>query len=286
MSYCGREPDLGVMENVIDPFPHLNVTCSFQVVFLPVQRAVTCRTGRHDPFHTSRPTSSSSGNFSLACLMEIDLQKVPCATQPSRLISMQGASAQFNPTLDRQMIDRARETDPEASESEWGGGFRSDIAAFLDDACIEKVTDYSRPLEIPPRQGVTYHAFADPSGGRRDSFALAIGHKEGTGSGIFHVCDVLRGRYPPFDPELVVAEYCQLLRSYRIHTITGDAYGAAWVETAFTKQGIRYIRSEWLIPLTQVALDVVCREVGRVRSPGRTHDGQGALAFRIPEGIF
>ena len=27
-------------------------------------------------------------------------------------------------------------------------------------------------------------------------------------------------------------------------------------------------------------------EVGRVRSPGRTHDGQGALAFRIPEGIF
>jgi hypothetical protein len=30
---------------------------------------------------------------------------------------------------------------------------------------------------------------------------------------------------------------------------------------------------EWLIPLTQVALDVVCREVGRVRSPGRTPDG-------------
>ena len=29
----------------------------------------------------------------------------------------------------------------------------------------------------------------------------------------------------------------------------------------------------WLIPLTQVALDVVCREVGRVRSPGRTPDG-------------
>ena len=54
----------------------------------------------------------------------------------------------------------------------------------------------------------------------------------------------MRGRYPPFDPESVVAEYCQLLRSYRIHTITGDAYGAAWVETAFTKQGIRYIRSE------------------------------------------
>ena len=30
---------------------------------------------------------------------------------------------------------------------------------------------------------------------------------------------------------------------------------------------------ERLIPSTQVALDVVCREVGRVRSPGRTPDG-------------
>jgi hypothetical protein len=29
----------------------------------------------------------------------------------------------------------------------------------------------------------------------------------------------------------------------------------------------------WLIPLTQVALDVVCCEVGRVRSPGPTPDG-------------
>ena len=52
----------------------------------------------------------------------------------------------------------------------------------------------------------------------------------------------------------------------------------------FTKYGLLYgkvlsVSQEWLIPLTQVALDVVCREVGRVRSPGRT-------PFRIPEGIF
>jgi len=40
-----------------------------------------------------------------------------------------------------------------------------------------------------------------------------------------------------------------------------------------------------LIPLTQVTLDIVYREVGVVWSPGRTPDGQGALALRIPEGI-
>ena len=57
-------------------------------------------------------------------------------------------------------------------------------------------------------------------------------------------------------------------------------------DQAKQEETVAAISGRWLIPLTQVALDVVCREVGRVRSPGRTHDGQGALAFRIPEGIF
>ena len=41
----------------------------------------------------------------------------------------------------------------------------------------------------------------------------------------------------------MVAEY-RPLKDYKVHSVTGDAYGAAWVETSFTKQGIKYIRSE------------------------------------------
>ena len=66
---------------------------------------------------------------------------------------------------------------------------------------------------------------------------------DGTESHYF-VADVIRGRYPPFDPEAVVTEYAKLLKQYRVLTVTGDNYSAAWAETAFGRAGIRYTRSE------------------------------------------
>ena len=160
------------------------------------------------------------------------------------VLAIQGPSRAFNATLDQTIIDRAKLSDPEAAEAEWEGEFRADISSFLDDEIIERCTDYSRPLEIPPRQGVAYSAFADPSGGRHDHFCLCIGHREGTGTGSYFVADVVRGVAPPFDPESVVAEFAQLLKDYRVHSVTGDNYAASWVETSFTKAGIKYVRSE------------------------------------------
>ena len=160
------------------------------------------------------------------------------------VLVIQGPSRAFNATLDPTIIDRAKLSDPEAAEAEWEGEFRSDISAFLDDEIIERVTDYSRPLEIPPRPGTQYSAFCDPSGGRHDHFCLCIGHREGKGTGSYFVADVVRGVAPPFDPESVVAEFATLLKDYKVHTVTGDNYAASWVETSFTKAGIKYIRSE------------------------------------------
>ena len=139
------------------------------------------------------------------------------------------------------MIARARANDPEAAESEWGGGFGADIAAFLDDATIDAIVDASRPLELPPIPRICYRAFIDPSGGRHDHFALAIGHK--TSDNAF-VADVIRGRSPPFDPDAVVAEFVETLKAYRVTNVSGDNYSAAWVETSFKRAGIRYLRSE------------------------------------------
>lgn len=79
----------------------------------------------------------------------------------SDVLVVQGPSTSFNPTLDQKVIAAASEADPEAAIAEWGGEFRADISSFLDDATIEKVTDYSRPLELPPRYGVLYSAFID-----------------------------------------------------------------------------------------------------------------------------
>jgi hypothetical protein len=156
------------------------------------------------------------------------------------VLVVQGSSQKFNPSLSADMIQRASAADPEAAESEWRGGFRADISAFLDDQTIERAIDYSRPMELPPQSNIRYSAFTDVSGGRHDAFTLAIGHKDKQS----WIADVIRGRHPPFDPENVVLEYVTLLREYRITSLIGDNYSGAWAETAFKKSGIKYIRSE------------------------------------------
>ena len=77
------------------------------------------------------------------------------------VLVVQGPSSQFNPSLDLGMIERATAADPEAAESEWGGGFRGDINAFLSDDVVERAIDHARPLELPPSQ-FPLHGFFRP----------------------------------------------------------------------------------------------------------------------------
>ena len=86
------------------------------------------------------------------------------------------------------------------------------------------------------RDRVSYSGFVDPSGGSADSFTLAIAHKEGDAV----VLDAIRERQPPFSPEDVVAEYCALLKSYRISRVAGDRYAGEWPREPFRAHGIVY----------------------------------------------
>lgn len=47
-----------------------------------------------------------------------------------------------------------------------------------------------------------------------------------------------------FDPGSVVTEFATLLKAYKVSSITGDNYSAAWAETSFKSAGIRYERAE------------------------------------------
>ena len=153
------------------------------------------------------------------------------------VLVVQGPSSLFNSSLDLGMIERATAADPEAAESEWGGGFRGDINAFLSDDVIERAIDCSRPPELPPQQGVRYQCFVDASGGRHDSYTICIGHKD---SGGRFVCDVLRGREPPFDPQEITREYAALAREYDCLRIKGDAYSADWITSSYRECGATY----------------------------------------------
>jgi hypothetical protein len=159
---------------------------------------------------------------------------------PSVMI-VQGESRQFNSTLDAGTIDAARADDPESAQAEWDGQFRGDLSSYLTDELIEAAIDHSRPLELPPRSGITYSAFCDPSGGRHDSFTICVGHREGER----FIADVVRGKRPPFDPAQVVTEFAQLVRAdYRCRSIHGDNYSAEWAASAFTNAGVKFQRSD------------------------------------------
>jgi hypothetical protein len=83
---------------------------------------------------------------------------------------------------------------------------------------------------------VRYYGFVDPSGGSADSMTLAVGHKEGD----VVILDALRERKPVFSPEGVVSEFAELLKSYRVTSITGDRYAGEWPKERFRDHGMSY----------------------------------------------
>ena len=159
--------------------------------------------------------------------------------EASSVLVIQASSQQLNPTISDAVVARAMEADPVAAQSEWFASFRSDLAAFLDQDLIDKAVEIGR-RERPPLRGVDYVAFTDPSGGSRDAFSLAIGHRDNERL----VLDVCRGIRPPFDPSVVVKEFCQLLKSYRCYEVVGDKYAGHWTVEAFSKHGIFYSHSD------------------------------------------
>ena len=156
------------------------------------------------------------------------------------VLVIQGESEKFNPTLDLDIIERAKAEDPESALAEWAGEFRNDLSQFLDDQSLDAAIDNGRPLELPPRDGIHYQAFTDASAGRHDAFCIGIAHREGDRI----IADVIRGRKPPFDPATVAGELAALAKEYRCSRVVGDNYSGEWVAQAFKAAGVDYTRSE------------------------------------------
>jgi hypothetical protein len=157
------------------------------------------------------------------------------------ILVVRGPSTAFNPSLPQHVIDAALARDPDAAAAEWLSEWRSDLSDFLDQGLIRDAVDQG-VIVRPPRPGVRYLSFTDPSGGRGDSFTAGIAHAENMNRTA--ILDCIYERRAPFDPSTVVAEIAELLRSYRITEVTGDRYAAEWTVEVFRKVGIRYVQSE------------------------------------------
>lgn len=153
--------------------------------------------------------------------------------KPGGPLIWKAATEKMNPTINKKIIERAFEDDPQAAHSEWSAEWRKDIEALIPLELVEAATIPGR-YELPKIEGVSYFAFTDPSGGRQDSFTLAISHKEEDRV----ILDLIREAKPPFSPENVVMEYSGILKTYGISEVESDRYAGEWVVESFRKNGI------------------------------------------------
>lgn len=145
-----------------------------------------------------------------------------------------GTAPAMNATLPADYLQRLEAEDPEAYRSEVLAEFRQGLTALFDaDAIAACVADWR---ELPPVDGVQYHGFSDPSGGRQDAFTLAIGHRDDDRA----VVDCMRVWPAPFDPAAVIGEAARVLRSYGCQDVEGDRYAGAFPAEAFRAHGITY----------------------------------------------
>jgi hypothetical protein len=159
---------------------------------------------------------------------------------PSILVC-KGTSREFNPSLPQSVVDRAFERDAASASAEYGANFRTDVESFVSlEAIRQCVVGFIE--KAPATSHVTnYVAFADPSGGSVDSFAMAIGHFDYARSTV--VLDCLREIVAPFNPEQATQELSRTLKSYHLNKVTGDKYAGAYPVEQFARFGIQFEQS-------------------------------------------
>jgi len=150
----------------------------------------------------------------------------------------------MNPRFSEKTIAAAYKSDPAAARAEWGSEFRSDLESYITVDTLQAATDVGCQ-ERPPTPGWVYVAYVDPAGSgseKADSYTLSIARTDLSPDGtvVTAVLDCVREARPPFNPDTVTEEYCELLTRYGITTVVGDRYAGTWPASRFAAYGITY----------------------------------------------
>jgi hypothetical protein len=149
----------------------------------------------------------------------------------------QAATRDMNAVVPQSYIDRHVAEDPARAAAEYGAQFRVDIESFVSREVLDRAVVIGR-RELPPIEGVRYIGFVDPSGGSNDSMTVGICHVE---DGTRGVVDAVRERKPPFSPDNVTREFCDLLKAYGVTSVHGDRYAGEWPRERFRVHGVDYV---------------------------------------------
>jgi hypothetical protein len=157
------------------------------------------------------------------------------------VLVVRGGRLQFNPTFNAKIIERQLLADRALYGAEYLCEWRDDLSTFISRQLLEAAVDPGVAVR-PPRDDLRYFAFADPSGGVRDSFALGIAHRDESNNAA--VLDLLFEKFAPLNPYETASEIAALLKEYHCAEVIGDAYAAKWVIDAFARIGVTYRKSD------------------------------------------
>jgi hypothetical protein len=157
-----------------------------------------------------------------------------------RVLVIQAATLELNPTFDALAVERALEEDPDSARAEYLAEFRTDVESLFRIEAIDAVTPKGI-FELSRGAFEYVRAFVDPSGGSSDSFTLGIAGQDPKTNLATLLCT--REWKPPFSPSEVVEEAVDVLRSYELREVTGDAYSGEFVRELFKQNGVQYILS-------------------------------------------
>jgi hypothetical protein len=201
-------------------------------------------------FTALRPAMSTIPTSKLLCISTgyaqigvlFDMHKKYHGKDDAEILVWQSDTRTMNSTVSDSLIERELERDPEGARAEWLGLFREDISACFPLEAIEACIVPGRSELLPSVHVGPYFGFVDPSGGRADSFTVAVAHVHNDGERV--VIDAIRASKPPFDPAVVTKEISEFLKLYGVTGVFGDSYGGEWPRAEFAKNGIAYELSE------------------------------------------
>ena len=149
-------------------------------------------------------------------------------------------SRSMNPTLDRDLEESVRQSDPDKASREYdalpvsAGG-----SAFFPAAVLALAVDETRPMHLGPAPGYQ-HAAGTDLGFRKNSSALAIARGE-DGCAVLVYHDEKR---PPPGAPLVPSEVCAdfgaTCKGYGVESVRGDLHYAETAREHFGKLGVVY----------------------------------------------
>lgn len=157
------------------------------------------------------------------------------AVSDSPVLIWKAPTSLMNPGLAEREKGRLFRLGLVTASTEYGAEFEEDLETYLPEEVIDAAIDkgvFVRPGVL----GTRYFAFCDMSGGRVDSFTLAIAHREGNQI----LVDFMVERQPEIGPKVITKEFAVFLKDYGIYDVMGDRYGGDWPVSEFKEYGIRY----------------------------------------------